>query len=64
MGRFPPQLTGSLSVKGQDLMIPSGHKPFVGLFDELRLYRRTVTAAEVKAQYEKQKPNRTSVTYS
>jgi hypothetical protein len=59
---IPPSLTGSLSVKGKDLRIPSVHKPFAGLFDDLRLYRRTLTAAEVKAQYDKAKAARTSVT--
>ncbi len=60
---IPPQLTGSLSVEGKDLMIPSAHKPFVGLLDELRLYRRPLTDAEAKAWYEKEGPLRTSVAY-
>ena len=60
---IPPELTGSLSVTGKDLRIPSSHKPFSGLFDELRLYRRALGAAEVKAQHDRQKANRTSVTY-
>jgi len=46
--KIPPELTGSLSVRGKDLLIPSAHKPFAGLFDDLRLY-----PAEVKALYEK-----------
>jgi len=61
--KIPPKLTASLSVEGRDLMIPSAHKPFAGLFDDLLLYRRTLTAAEVKARYEKEKGRRTSVTY-
>ncbi len=53
--KIPPTLTASLSVEGKDLMIPSAHKPFAGLFDNLRLYRRVLTPAEVKALYEKEK---------
>ena len=56
-------LDGSLSVEGTDLMVPSAHKPFVGLFDELRLYRRALTAAEIGAVYDRERPNRPSVDY-
>ncbi len=53
--KIPPALN-DLSVKGRDLMIPSFHKPFVGLFDELRLYRRGLDDAEVKAIFEASRP--------
>lgn len=60
---MPPTLTGSLSVEGVDLRIPSAYKPFVGLFDELKLYKRALTEAEIKASYETERPNRSSVSF-
>ena len=57
---IPSQLIGSLSVKGKDLRIPSSHKPFTGLFDDLRLYRRTLTGDEVKAIYDNSSSGRTA----
>ncbi|HIE51460.1 MAG TPA: methyltransferase domain-containing protein [Armatimonadetes bacterium] len=61
--RIPPTLKGSLSVEGRDLRIPSTFKPFAGLFDELKIYRRALTDAEVKQSYEREKNNRTSVEF-
>jgi hypothetical protein len=49
---IPPTLSGSLSVEGKDLRIPSAHKPFAGRVDELKIYRRALTSADVKACYE------------
>ena len=60
---IPETLNGSLSVEGVDLMTPSAHKPFVGLFDELMIYQRALTDAEVKADYDSERPNRSSVGY-
>ena len=56
---IPAKLTGSLSVEGKDLRIPSNHKPFTGLFDELRIYRRTLSSAEVKASCDGSSKGRT-----
>jgi len=60
---IPPTLTGSLSIEGIDLRIPSSYKPFAGLFDELTIYQRTLTDAEIQAAYESEKPKRGSVRY-
>jgi len=57
---IPPQLTGSLSVEGKDILVPSSHKPFSGLFDDLRLYRRVLRADEVASLYDKGKADRTT----
>ncbi|MHC5055995.1 MAG: LamG domain-containing protein [Planctomycetota bacterium] len=46
---IPPELTAALDVKGHDLVMPSQHKPFVGLVDELRVYHRALTGDEVAA---------------
>jgi len=58
--KIPPTLTGSLSIEGKDLRIPE-NRPFVGLFDELKIYNRVLTDAEVAQSYDKEKSNRTSV---
>jgi hypothetical protein len=60
---IPATLTGSLSIEGIDLRIPSSYKPFAGLFDDLTIYKRTLSAAEVKAAYEAETPRRGSVKY-
>jgi hypothetical protein len=44
---IPPELTAPLDVEGRDLAVPSQHKPFVGLVDELRIYHRALPADEV-----------------
>jgi len=44
---IPRTLTGSLSVKGSDILIPSAFKPFCGLLDELKIYRRALSGEEV-----------------
>ena len=59
----PPEFTGSLSVENVDLKIPSSHKPFAGLFDELKIFRRPVTAAQVQASYRREEKNRTTVEF-
>ncbi len=51
-----PAKLGDLSVKGQDLTIPSSHKPFVGRVDEVRLYRRALSDDEVNRIYEERQP--------
>ena len=61
--RIPGKLTGSLSVEGKDLMIPSARKPFVGLIDELKLYRRALADAEVKADWQREHAKRTSAAW-
>ena len=60
---IPETLTGNLSVEGVDLRIPSAHKPFAGLFDELRIYRRTLTAEEARKAYEGERKGRESVEF-
>ena len=57
---IPPSLTGSLSVENADLKIPSLHKPFAGLFDELKIFRRSLTDAQVQASHGREERNRTS----
>ncbi len=58
---IPENLDGSLSVEGTGIMIPSAHKPFSGLFDELRVYKRALSADEVTSAYDGQASKRGSV---
>ncbi|MBM3498236.1 MAG: hypothetical protein FJX74_06150, partial [Armatimonadetes bacterium] len=52
---IPATLTGSLSVEGVDLRIPSAHKPFAGLLDDLTIHKRALTEAEIAAAYATQR---------
>ena len=47
--KLPDAFTAALDVKGRDLHIPSTYKPFKGRFADLRVYRRPLTEAQVKA---------------
>jgi len=60
---IPPTLTGSLSVEGQDLEIPSTSRPVHGLFDDLRIYNRALTATEIQQQHKREKGNRVSAVF-
>ena len=46
---IPAKFTAALDVAGQNLAIPSAHKPFVGWVDDLTICRRALAAAEVQA---------------
>ena len=46
---IPEAFTGALDVRGRDLFIGSGYLPFIGLLDEVRVYKRAVTAGEIMA---------------
>ncbi len=50
--KIPEDFHASADVAGQPLRIPSSHKPFRGLFDELRVYKRALTEDEVKRLFE------------
>jgi outer membrane protein assembly factor BamB len=56
---IPPQLTAALDVKGHDLMMPARHRPFVGLVDELRIYHRALTPADVARIHDDERAGRT-----
>ena len=54
--KLPEAFTGALDVKGRGLHIPTTYKPFKGRFSDLRVYRRPLTGAEVKAIADARKP--------
>ena len=57
---IPDELSeATFDVEGVDLRIPSSHKPFHGLFDELKIYHRALAREEVAAGYGAEKANRT-----
>ena len=58
-----PAFTGALDVDGGDLSIGSTWQPFVGLLDEVKIYKRVLTEDEIKASYEKQKGNYANAAY-
>ncbi len=55
---IPAELTAALDVKGHDLVMPSQHRPFVGLVDEVRVYHRALTAADVARIHAKERDGR------
>ncbi len=60
---IPAALTGKLDVEGHDLLIPSSHKPFTGLVDEVRLYRRALTTDETAVSYRRERERRASTVF-
>ena len=60
---IPASFTGSLSVEGRDLAIPSAFKPFSGLLDELRIYRRALSSDEIRARHDCEAQNRADAAF-
>ena len=60
---IPSKFTGTLDVDGGDLSIGSTWQPFVGLLDEVKIYKRVLTEDEIRASYEKEKGNRIDTAY-
>jgi len=54
-GEIPADFIGSLDAKGGDLFIGNRWQPFLGMLDEVRLYRRTLRDDEILARYESEK---------
>jgi len=59
---LPANFSGSLDVSA-DLTIGSTWQPFIGLLDEVRIFRRTLDEAEIKFAYEREKDRRVSAEY-
>ena len=60
---IPAKFAGSLDVEGGDLSIGSSWQPFIGLLDDVRIYRRALSAEEVSARYDQEKARYTSAAY-
>jgi len=60
---LPASFSGALDVAGHDLSLGSSWHPYVGLLDEVRIYKRALTAAQIKADYEHEKARRVSTEY-
>jgi len=60
---LPSSFTGPLDVPGKELTIGSTWHPFIGLLDEVRIFKRALTDAEIQATYEREKGTRTSTEY-
>jgi hypothetical protein len=59
---LPANFAGALDVPA-DLTIGSTWQPFVGLLDEVRIFKRTLDEPEIKAAYEREKGRRANVEY-
>ncbi len=62
-GVIPAEFTGALDVAGRDLSLGSSWQPYVGLLDEVQIYRRALSPAEIQAGYSKQRDRRGSTAY-
>ena len=60
---IPPKFTGALDVAGGTLSLGCQWQSFVGLLDEIKIYKRVLTESEIKASYEKEKAGRASAAY-
>jgi len=60
---IPTEFTGAMDVKGGDLTIGSSWHPFIGLLDEVKIYKRTLSLSEIKASYDKERGRHTSIEY-
>lgn len=60
---IPPAFRGPLDAEGGDLSLGSSWQPFIGLLDEVKIYKRALTESEIQASYEKEKGNRSSSAY-
>ena len=49
---IPPSFAGALDVAGGELSIGSAWQPFIGLLDDVRIYKRVLTESEIRASYE------------
>jgi hypothetical protein len=60
---LPPNFTGSLDLAGKSLTTGIW-QPFVGLLDDLRVYRRALSADEIRAQHEASAARYTSTQFT
>ncbi|NUQ61192.1 MAG: right-handed parallel beta-helix repeat-containing protein [Pirellulales bacterium] len=60
---IPPAFRGALDAEGGDLTVGSQWQPFVGLLDEVKIYKRALTESEVKGSYDQEKGNRSNSAY-
>jgi hypothetical protein len=60
---IPAGFTGALDVEGRDLSLGSSWQPFIGLLDEVKIYRRALSLPEIQASYNQQRASRGSAVY-
>ena len=61
--QIPSKFGGDLDVKGRKLTLGSSWQPFIGLLDEVKIYKRALSRNEITASYESQKANRVNAVY-
>jgi hypothetical protein len=60
---IPAEFTGALDVAGRDLSIGSSWQPFIGLLDEVKIYRRALSLPEIQTGCNQQRDSRGSPVY-
>jgi hypothetical protein len=50
-----PKFTGPLDVKGSELLIGSQWQPLIGMLDDVKIYKRTLSAEEIAADFQRTK---------
>ncbi len=53
--KLPATFNGLLDVAGEELFLGSSWQPYIGLLDEIKLYKRTLTPAEIAGTYSGEK---------
>ena len=60
---IPATMAKGLNAAGHDIAIPSAHKPFRGLVDDIRIYRRALSRERIRAVHDEEAPRRTSTDF-
>jgi hypothetical protein len=60
---IPETMTQGLHARGEDINIPSSHKPFQGLLGDFRIYRQAINAARAEALFQEKAAHRNSVEF-
>ncbi|MDA3926965.1 MAG: right-handed parallel beta-helix repeat-containing protein [Kiritimatiellae bacterium] len=61
--KISSSFTGSLDVKDGSLSIGSNWQPFIGMLDEIKIYKRVLAESEITAGWEKEKSLRVNTAY-
>jgi hypothetical protein len=60
---IPAGFKGNLDVAGGDLSLGSNWQPFIGLLDDVRIYRRALSPEEIRASYDDTRASYASAAY-
>ena len=60
----PRNFKGTLDVEGKDYVLGSAWQAYIGLIDDVKIFKRVLQDEEIKADYDKEKANRASAEYT